>query len=639
MKVLICFLMSASMAAAAPIIYISVDTLGFGYVSAGGMHVRTLEIANGGDQALIISQVVLGDTTFALVGPSIPDTIAAGQTNDYSFTFHPGNQISYDRTFSFHSNDPVTPIAVLPVAAHGVPVYAPGEIIWSYQGIENVVTCAAKSDINGDGFMEVVAESFDAGAVGDNLLCVSGSGNGAGDLIWSARPLGGPSNSGGYGDQCMITIDDLNANGSEDIVLGTAWGSRTVFAIEGRTGATIWSYDTYQHEPSGWIYGVASMGDLDGDSIPEVLAGAGSSADAAFCFSGADGYLGWRVSTPDVVYSVCRIDDVNDDGLSDAVLGTGDNSEYVFCISGAYADSGATIWRYTSGGSVQSVDRIADLNGDGYNDVVIGSWYNGNRIIAISGHSSGNNPAVIWNTPTTSPVMKVVTCPDLNGDGYEDVLVASWAAYALALSGADGSELWRNVAGDDVWAIHWSYDINGDSIPEVISGSFTGNVILINGADGETIWSTPTDSKIFTVRPIPDVNGDGYADIIAGQQYLNNMGGKVFVLSGGTLEPSGINDPDDDLPEDYFLLSSYPNPFNAATTISYVLPEDSRVRLDLFNVLGQKVAELFDGQQESGGHLVRWQTSPADNGMSTGVYLLKLTAGDRSSTHKMTILK
>ena len=35
----------------------------------------------------------------------------------------------------------------------------------------------------------------------------------------------------------------------------------------------------------------------------------------------------------------------------------------------------------------------------------------------------------------------------------------------------------------------------------------------------------------------------------------------------------------------------------------------------------------------------RWQTSPADNGMSTGVYLLKLTAGDRSSTHKMTILK
>ena len=642
MKSLICFLLSLSAASAAPVIEIGVDTLYFGHVSAGGGHTRTLAISNAGDEDLIVSQIDLGDTIFVLLPPLPPDTIPPGQFEICSIAFHPLDQISYSRSFAIYSNDPATPTLQLPVMAQGVPVFDAGEIIWSYQGIENVVSCTARDDVDGDGFMDVVAESFDAGAVGDNLLCISGSGIGIGHLIWSASPLGGPSNSGGYGDECLITIDDLNSNGTRDIILGTAWGSRTVFAIEGNTGQTIWSYDTYQHAPSGWIYSVASMGDLDGDSIPEVLAGAGSDANAAFCFDGPTGAVRWKMSTPDVAYAVCRLDDVNDDGLADAVLGTGDNSVYLYCISGASVDSGAVIWRYTSGGSVQSVARVADLNGDGHNDVVAGTWYNSNRVMAISGHSSGNNPTVIWNVTTSSPVMKVVVCPDLDGDGLEDVLVASWASYALALSGADGSEIWRNYAGDDVWAIYWSYDVNGDSVAEVVSGSFTGEVALIDGVSGATIWSTPTpdNAKIFTVRPIPDINGDGFPDIIAGQQMLNGIGGKVFLLSGGRLQPSAIDDHEPTLPEDYFHLSNYPNPFNAATLISYDLPQAAEVRLEVFNVVGQRVDLVFKGHQETGKHVILWDASTAvPGGLSSGLYLLKITARETSVTRKMTILK
>jgi hypothetical protein len=291
---------------------------------------------------------------------------------------------------------------------------------------------------------------------------------------------------------------------------------------------------------------------------------------------------------------------------------------------------------------VQSVARIADLNGDGHNDVVAGTWYNGNRVIAVSGHSSGNNPAVIWNVTTSSPVMKVVVCPDLDGDGLEDVLVASWASYALALSGADGSEIWRNYAGDDVWAIYWSYDVNGDSVAEAVSGSFTGEVALIDGVSGATIWSTPTptNAKIFTVRPIPDINGDAFPDIIAGQQMLNSIGGKVLLLSGGKLQSSAIDDPEFALPENYFHLLNYPNPFNAATLVSYDLAQAAEVKLEVYNVVGQRVDLIFRGYQETGKHAIRWDASIAvPGGLSSGLYLLRITAGERNVTRKMTILK
>lgn len=639
MRIMICFLLCMSTALASPVINIGVDTLRFGYISVGGSHARDFRISNTGDLPLVVDNANLPDPAYVLLSPALPATIPGGESDTFTIDFRPVEQRTFNTNFSFHSNDPATPDAPLPAVARGVRVFQPGEVIWSYQGIENVVSCVAMSDVNGDGIEEVVAESFDSGASGNNLLCISGSGLTTGNLIWSARPLGGPSNSGGYGDQCLITIDDLNGNGTQDIILGTAWGSRTVFGIEGTTGQTLWSYDTYQHGLSGWIYSVASMGDTDGDSVPEVLAGAGSDANAAFCLDGADGERFWIKNTVDAVYSVCRIDDIDGDGISDAVLGAGDNDDLVYCISGASQGNGSLIWSYSTGGTIWSVDRIADIDADGYNDVIAGTWYNGNRVYALSGHSTGA-PDVIWNVAIGNPVMRVVACPDLNGDGFEDVLVASWADYAIALSGADGSELWRNPGGDDVWAIYWCYDISGDSIPEVIAGSFTGNTILINGATGETIWSTPSNAKLFTVRPIRDVNGDGFADVVAGQQMLNSVGGKIFVISGGTVTPSSVRQAQKTIPADYLLLSNYPNPFNAGTVISYNLPSASPVALEIYDLMGQRIVLLADEVQSAGEHSITWGgRDDGGSAVSSGVYFARITANGQQSTRKMILLK
>ena len=80
------------------------------------------------------------------------------------------------------------------------------------------------------------------------------------------------------------------------------------------------------------------------------------------------------------------------------------------------------------------------------------------------------------------------------------------------------------------------------------------------------------------------------------------------------------------LPETFTLAQNYPNPFNPATTISYDLPERSDVRLEVFNMLGQRVALLADGQVQSGSHSVVFDAS----NLSSGTYIARISAHGNS---------
>lgn len=88
------------------------------------------------------------------------------------------------------------------------------------------------------------------------------------------------------------------------------------------------------------------------------------------------------------------------------------------------------------------------------------------------------------------------------------------------------------------------------------------------------------------------------------------------------------------------LYQNYPNPFTAGTCISYYLPEDADVRLEVYDSAGRRIAVLAKGHQEKGRHDVDW--SPRSAGkrpMSSGVYYYRLVAGKESFTRKMTIMR
>ena len=89
------------------------------------------------------------------------------------------------------------------------------------------------------------------------------------------------------------------------------------------------------------------------------------------------------------------------------------------------------------------------------------------------------------------------------------------------------------------------------------------------------------------------------------------------------------------LPDKYILAQNYPNPFNAKTSITYQVPKASDVKLEVYNLSGQKVATLVNGIQTTGRHSVTWDAS----GASSGIYFYKLTAGDYTSMKRMALLK
>ena len=94
------------------------------------------------------------------------------------------------------------------------------------------------------------------------------------------------------------------------------------------------------------------------------------------------------------------------------------------------------------------------------------------------------------------------------------------------------------------------------------------------------------------------------------------------------------------LPQAVALGQNYPNPFNPSTLIPYQLAATSPVRLEVFNVLGQRVATLVDGQQQgAGAYVARWDgTNASGRAAASGVYFYRLTVAGAHQTGKMVLL-
>jgi hypothetical protein len=93
--------------------------------------------------------------------------------------------------------------------------------------------------------------------------------------------------------------------------------------------------------------------------------------------------------------------------------------------------------------------------------------------------------------------------------------------------------------------------------------------------------------------------------------------------------------PEASLPNTAALLGNYPNPFNSSTTITYQLSSSGEASLEVYNLMGEKVATLLAGRQEAGTGTVTWDASQ----VSSGVYFCKLTLGDYTETRRMLFTK
>ena len=93
------------------------------------------------------------------------------------------------------------------------------------------------------------------------------------------------------------------------------------------------------------------------------------------------------------------------------------------------------------------------------------------------------------------------------------------------------------------------------------------------------------------------------------------------------------------LPEGFALGPNYPNPFNPSTIIPYQLAVSSQVRLEVFNLLGQRIATLVDGERPAGFHTATWYAvDGAGRAVGAGVYIYRMTVGEESQTGRMVLV-
>ena len=213
--------------------------------------------------------------------------------------------------------------------------------------------------------------------------------------------------------------------------------------------------------------------------------------------------------------------------------------------------------------------------------------------------------------------------------------------------------------------------------PDLLNiGLFFENAVSLKGYGAYLVYDT-TELAFIESKPagtfepgegeraVLQVSGEGAMSLgdvlplgsLAGEGLLSLM--KFRVLPGGSigslrfaesliLDESGLSHPVMGVgleqarlvPESYGLGQNFPNPFNPVTQINYQVPQDGRVRLVVYNLLGQEVRRLVDGRVEAGFYQMVWDGRDAlGRSVSSGVYFYRMVAGEFSQVRKMVFLK
>ena len=133
-----------------------------------------------------------------------------------------------------------------------------------------------------------------------------------------------------------------------------------------------------------------------------------------------------------------------------------------------------------------------------------------------------------------------------------------------------------------------------------------------------------------------DINWTVYASDGMDDTEASNGPRALHIDAGWAL---GVND-ELGIPDVFALHQNYPNPFNPVTSIRFDVPEESRVLLDIYNVTGQKVATLVNGNMQPGFHSIRWNgTNEKGKQLASGMYFYRISSSKFTEVKKLILMK
>jgi hypothetical protein len=145
-----------------------------------------------------------------------------------------------------------------------------------------------------------------------------------------------------------------------------------------------------------------------------------------------------------------------------------------------------------------------------------------------------------------------------------------------------------------------------------------------------------TDDGQITVTVTTDLAPSSYRDTIKIEAPANSPR-LIPVILRVSLD---VNGGPGNLPKSFVLFQNYPNPFNPSTEISFALPRSEHATLEVFNVVGQRIRVLVDGEISAGKHTVTWDGRDASGRLSaSGIYFYRLKSANFSDIKRMVFLK
>lgn len=454
---------------------------------------------------------------------------------------------------------------------------------------------------------------------------------------------------------------DLDGDGDLDVLVTGEDGSGEPVTAIGRNDGT-GTFDVQIDALVGIAYGDAALADFNSDGVWDVLlSGVSTDGFTTILFEGdaSGAYSAVPVSLPALAFSSVDWGDVDGDGDLD------------FAISGARLStdifSGTSVLYTNNGGSfAASNDAFAGILGG---EITFGDYDNDGDLDAFvygAETALGSRTARIYRNDDGAFVLSGLLIGalfadaewgDMDGDGDLDLITTG-----LASTGASFSNIYLNkrqvipplpsapislvadVQADNSIQLSWSTTHAYEGTFNIRIGTSPGadNVVpsMSDPVTGKRLVSRPGNVSALTFWTLKNLPRDTYYWSV---QTVNQAFSASEFAAEGTFTTTGALATDTDeertLPTVFAVSSTYPNPFSEQTTLMLDLPKVGAVRMRVWSVLGERVADVSFGLLEAGTHQLVWrpqQTTP--NTLASGLYFFEISDGTSVETGSFTLL-
>ncbi len=529
-----------------PQIGFSTDELQFGDVAINAFKSLPLIIYNTGTGTLTVDSLVVDQPEFAVTGITFPQEISPDSSIAVSIEFSPETWGVVQGSLQVHSNDVAYPVEN--VSLTGMGLYAEPTISTGASQLDfGQVWIPGKG--NSRRYLSIANLSVQPLQISGLLTSTPYFTTGSPEIPFSINSNDTiqivvrfePQAAQNYSDTLQIHSND----GGNPLITVELTGSGSLDSYT--YGYQFWNYSVPTNPRTGYqdprIEGLNFINDITGDGLSEVLVAtdnywllcldgaSGGTADTLWAFNSYinnfnAGSIGQTFDFG-VQDALDVASDLNGDGKNDVVIGTGGGNEHVYAIDGT---KGTVIWEYGDNinyakGDFEAVDVQRDFNGDSVPDVLAiadGTEDGGGYHRAFC--FNGLNGSLLWQYVYPGPDLSfgktIISIDDINGDNKPDAVIAvgnngDTDLKVYALDGATGFPIWDFPTTTYEPKELLELPVQGQS-PDIIAAEYFGRIFRIDGETGVMLWDYNLGgfSGVIQIDLLRDITGDGISEIL-----------------------------------------------------------------------------------------------------------------------------